>query len=88
MSYAVQHHLGSDGAWPAADKCVCVCVDVDTIVIVGGRKGGVYGGMFSLQHRPPLSCCVVIVKSDADFENFSPPTSTSLLTNFGPDLCS
>ncbi len=26
MSYAVHHHLGSDSAWPAADKCVRVCV--------------------------------------------------------------
>lgn len=75
MSYAVHHHLGSDSAWPAADKCVRVCVQYSNTSGEGSGSVSIVTGPIpgersvqTLACCPPPRCCVVIVNSDADFE--------------------
>lgn len=76
MSYAVHHHLGLDGAWPAADKCVhaCVyyrnspkegsgCVSIAIVPIPGERSAHI------LARWPPPWCCAIIVNSATDGDN-------------------
>lgn len=93
MSYAVHHHLGSDSAWLAADKCVRVCV-------YSSNRGGEGSGRVSIVMGP--------IPGERSVHTLLPDAVSSLLTQmltsrgfffllflstvivdkFGPFLCS
>lgn len=53
MSYAVHHHLGSDRAWPAADKCVRVCVYYSNNSGEGSGRVSIVTGPIPGERDPP-----------------------------------